>query len=108
MSSNINKSEKMVSVVADTIAIDYAEELRSSGMSKEQVRKEVMKFLTSPDFIEAVQRRVDEIIAKFDGYKSGHALNNQLLRNVKSDPTSYEIVTFNDETQCPIPYVSVT
>ena len=66
MSSNINKSEKMVSVVADTIAIDYAEELRSSGMSKEQVRKEVMKFLTSPDFIEAVQRRVDEIIAKFD------------------------------------------
>lgn len=66
MCSNINKSEKMVSVVADTIAIDYAEELRSSGMSKEQVRKEVMKFLTSPDFIEAVQRRVDEIIAKFD------------------------------------------
>lgn len=56
----------MVSVVADTIAIDYAEELRRSGMSKEQVRKEVMKFLTSPDFIEAVQRRVDEIIAKFD------------------------------------------
>ncbi|MFZ0329620.1 MAG: UDP-3-O-acyl-N-acetylglucosamine deacetylase, partial [Acinetobacter bohemicus] len=49
-----------------------------------------------------------QIIAKFDGYKSGHALNNQLLRNVKSDPTSYEIVTFNDETQCPIPYVSVT
>ncbi|MFX2258142.1 hypothetical protein V6380_15460 [Acinetobacter variabilis] len=66
MCSNLNKSEKMVSVVADTIAIDYAEELRSSGMSKEQVRKEVMKFLTSPDFIEAVQRRVDEIIAKFD------------------------------------------
>lgn len=66
MCSNLNKSEKMVSVVADTIAIDYAEELRRSGMSKEQVRKEVMKFLTSPDFIEAVQRRVDEIIAKFD------------------------------------------
>lgn len=56
----------MVSVVADTIAIDYAEELRSSGMSKEQVRREVVKYLRSPDFIEAVQRRVDEIIAKFD------------------------------------------
>ena len=66
MCSNINKSEKMVSVVADTIAIDYAEELRSSGMSKEQVRREVVKYLRSPDFIEAVQRRVDEIIAKFD------------------------------------------
>lgn len=66
MCSNLSKSEKMVSVVADTIAIDYAEELRSSGMSKEQVRKEVAMFLTSPKFIEAVQRRVDEIIAKFD------------------------------------------
>lgn len=66
MCSNINKSEKMVSVVADTIAIDYAEELRSSGMSKEQVRSEVVKYLRSPDFIEAVQRRVDEIISKFD------------------------------------------
>ena len=66
MCSNLNKSEKMVSVVADTIAIEYAEELRSSGMSKEQVRSDVLKFLRSPDFIEAVQRRVDEIISKFD------------------------------------------
>ncbi len=66
MCSNLNKSEKMVSVVADTIAIDYAEELRSSGMSKEQVRREVVKYIRSPDFIEAVQRRVDEIISKFD------------------------------------------
>lgn len=49
-----------------------------------------------------------QIIAKFDGYKSGHALNNQLLRNVHSDPSNYEIVTFDDESQCPIPYVSVT
>ncbi|MFA2919110.1 UDP-3-O-acyl-N-acetylglucosamine deacetylase [Acinetobacter pittii] len=49
-----------------------------------------------------------QIIAKFDGYKSGHALNNQLLRNVQSDPSNYEIVTFDDESQCPIPYVSVT
>ncbi len=31
-----------------------------------------------------------QIIGKYDAYKSGHALNNQLLRNVKSDPDSYE------------------
>lgn len=49
-----------------------------------------------------------QIIAKFDGYKSGHALNNQLLRNVQSDPTSYEIVTFNNVLECPISYVNVT
>ena len=49
-----------------------------------------------------------QVIAKFDGYKSGHALNNQLLRNVQNDPDCYEIVTFNNENDCPIPYVSVT
>lgn len=49
-----------------------------------------------------------QIIAKFNGYKSGHALNNQLLRNVISDASNYEIVTFNDKTQCPISYVDVT
>ena len=49
-----------------------------------------------------------QVIAKFDGYKSGHALNNQLLRNVQNDPSSYEIVTFVNENECPIPYVSVT
>ena len=49
-----------------------------------------------------------QIIAKFDGYKSGHALNNQLLRNVYSDPENYEIVTFDDVNSCPIKYVSVT
>ncbi len=49
-----------------------------------------------------------QIIAKFDGYKSGHALNNQLLRNVKNDPESYKIVTFDDMESCPIKYVSVS
>ena len=48
-----------------------------------------------------------QIIAQFDGYKSGHALNNQLLRNVQNDPMSYEIVTFDDENLCPISYLSV-
>lgn len=48
-----------------------------------------------------------QIIAKFDAYKSGHALNNQLLRNVQSDPSCYEIVTFDNNSHCPIPYVAV-
>ena len=48
-----------------------------------------------------------QIIAKFDAYKSGHALNNQLLRQVKDDPSSYEIVTFDDASECPISYVGI-
>jgi UDP-3-O-[3-hydroxymyristoyl] N-acetylglucosamine deacetylase len=32
------------------------------------------------------------LIARFEGYKSGHALNNALLRALFSDPTNYELV----------------
>ena len=48
-----------------------------------------------------------QIIAKFTAFKSGHALNNQLLRAVIDNPESYEIVTFYDEASCPIQYVSI-
>lgn len=48
-----------------------------------------------------------QIIAKFVAFKSGHALNNQLLRAVFDDPTCYEIVTFYDEFSCPIEYASL-
>ncbi len=35
------------------------------------------------------------LIAAFSGYKSGHAMNNKLLRELLSDPTNYEMVTFD-------------
>lgn len=34
-----------------------------------------------------------QILAEYDGYKSGHRLNNLLLRQLMSDPENYEIVT---------------
>lgn len=45
------------------------------------------------------------IIGRFEGYKSGHALNNLLLRALLEQPDCYEIVSFDDEADCPIPYV---
>lgn len=48
------------------------------------------------------------IIGRFEGYKSGHALNNQLLRELLLTPDCYEIVTFHDETLCPISYIKVS
>ncbi len=45
------------------------------------------------------------IIGQFDGYKSGHALNNQLLRALIDRPDAYEIVTFDDRNSCPIHYI---
>ncbi|MDO4250735.1 MAG: UDP-3-O-[3-hydroxymyristoyl] N-acetylglucosamine deacetylase, partial [Moraxella sp.] len=41
---------------------------------------------------------------QFSAYKSGHALNNQLIRAVLNDPESFEIVTNYDKYHCPISY----
>ncbi|RZL03994.1 MAG: UDP-3-O-acyl-N-acetylglucosamine deacetylase [Rubrivivax sp.] len=41
------------------------------------------------------------LLAAYSAYKSGHALNNVLLRALLADPSAYEIVTFDDETKAP-------
>jgi UDP-3-O-[3-hydroxymyristoyl] N-acetylglucosamine deacetylase len=41
------------------------------------------------------------LIAAYTGYKSGHALNNKLLRAVLADETAYDIVTFQDAREAP-------
>lgn len=41
------------------------------------------------------------LLAAYSAYKSGHALNNKLLRALLADPSGYEIVTFEDATQAP-------
>lgn len=48
------------------------------------------------------------IIGRFEGYKSGHALNNQLLRKILATSNCYEIVTFDDDVNCPISYVKAS
>ncbi len=42
------------------------------------------------------------LIGAFTGHKSGHALNNQLIRQLKLDRDAWELVTFEDESQ-PLP-----
>ena len=41
------------------------------------------------------------IIGAFEGYKSGHAINNKLLRELIANPDSWEYVTFSDEADVP-------
>lgn len=41
------------------------------------------------------------IIGAFHAYKSGHALNNHLLRTLLQDRTAWEYVTFEDENTAP-------
>ena len=46
------------------------------------------------------------LIGEFSGYKSGHELNNQLLRTLIAHRDAWEEVTFDDVTEAPISYVA--
>ncbi len=41
------------------------------------------------------------LLAAYTAYKSGHALNNQLLRKLLADPSAYEVVTFERDADAP-------
>jgi UDP-3-O-[3-hydroxymyristoyl] N-acetylglucosamine deacetylase len=45
------------------------------------------------------------LIGEFSGYKSGHFLNNRLLRALMADASAWEEVTFRDRSEAPISYV---
>lgn len=45
------------------------------------------------------------LIGEFRGYKSGHALNNQLIRSLLKQRDAWEIVTFEDASSAPISYM---
>ena len=44
------------------------------------------------------------LIGQFTGYKSGHSLNNELLRKILDSEDAWEIVTFEDIATAPISY----
>src|SRR5690606_3652731 len=47
------------------------------------------------------------LLAAYSAFRSGHAMNNQLLRELLSHPEAFEIVTFDDEKQAPAGFAEV-
>ncbi|MBK4993961.1 UDP-3-O-acyl-N-acetylglucosamine deacetylase [Pseudomonas sp. S37] len=47
----------------------------------------------------------NSLIGEFKGYKSGHSLNNQLLRKLIDETDAWEVVTFEDASTAPISYM---
>lgn len=45
------------------------------------------------------------LIGEFVGYKSGHGLNNKLLRTLLADTEAWEMVTFDDDADAPISFM---
>ena len=41
------------------------------------------------------------LLAAYSAFRSGHAMNNRLLRELLSRPDAYEIVTFQNERDAP-------
>jgi UDP-3-O-[3-hydroxymyristoyl] N-acetylglucosamine deacetylase len=41
------------------------------------------------------------LLAAYSAFRSGHALNNKLLRELLAHPEAYEIVSFNDDKTAP-------
>ena len=48
------------------------------------------------------------VIGEFEGFKSGHALNNQLLNAMMADQTAWKYVTFDSEMDLPKSYARRT
>jgi len=44
------------------------------------------------------------IIGAFEGFKSGHALNNKLVRALMAEPSAWEEVVFDDPSSAPVAY----
>jgi UDP-3-O-[3-hydroxymyristoyl] N-acetylglucosamine deacetylase len=44
------------------------------------------------------------LLASYIAHKSGHGLNNQLLRALLAQPDAYEIISFVDQSKAPITY----
>lgn len=45
------------------------------------------------------------LIGSFTGYKSGHELNNRLLRELLANKAAWELVSFKDEVELPISFI---
>lgn len=83
--------------LSNAIVIDETDVLNPDGLRypDEFVRHKIL------DAIGDLYILGHPIIGAFEGYKSGHAINNALLRKVLSDETTYEWVQFTDQTDLP-------
>ena len=88
--------------VDNAIVVDEYRILNEDGLRYEDefVRHKVL------DAIGDLYLLGNSLIGEFRAYKSGHALNNLLLRELINQPDAWEVVTFDAEEEAPISYVS--
>jgi len=84
----------------NAIAIDDFRVLNEDGLRYEDefVKHKIL------DAIGDLYLLGSSLIGSFQGYKSGHALNNKLLCKLLAQQDAWEYVTFEDAAQAPISY----
>ena len=81
----------------NAVVLDEYRVLNSDGLrySDEFVKHKVL------DAIGDLYLLGHPLLASFTAYKSGHALNNALARELLANPDAWEYVSFEDEAQAP-------
>ena len=81
----------------NVIVVDDYKVLNSGGLryDDEFVKHKIL------DAIGDMQVLGHPLLAAYTAFKSGHALNNRLLRALLADASAYEIVTFDDASHAP-------
>jgi UDP-3-O-[3-hydroxymyristoyl] N-acetylglucosamine deacetylase len=81
----------------NVIVVDDSKVLNSEGLryDDEFVKHKIL------DAIGDMAMAGHPLLGAYSAYKSGHALNNKLLRKLMSAPDAYEIVTFDDASRAP-------
>ncbi len=85
----------------NAIVLDDAKVLNEGGLRYEDefVKHKIL------DAIGDLYLLGHSLIGEFSGHKSGHGLNNRLLRALLADPSAWEEVVFERPEQAPISYV---
>ena len=85
----------------NAIVVDDAKILNEDGLryADEFVKHKIL------DAIGDLYLLGHSLIGQFTGYKSGHALNNKLLRTLLADQDAWEKITFDEEAQAPISFM---
>ena len=89
--------------LGNTVAFDDYNIINKDGLryDDELVRHKIL------DVIGDLYLLGHNVIGEFTGYRSGHALNNALLKALLADQSAWEFVTFEDEATAPIRYLSL-
>ncbi len=85
----------------NAIVVDEAKILNEDGLryADEFVKHKIL------DAIGDLYLLGHSLIGEFTGYKSGHGLNNQLLRTLLNDKDAWEMITFAEEEDAPISFM---